>query len=82
MTPSTTKSQVRTFGVNFVKIKTFVFMVLKAQVETCELQGHEIKKKIFPTPSTLKSQVRTCGISLIKIKIFVFYGPKGTGPDL
>ena len=47
-TSSTSKSQVRTCGVNFRKIKIFVFMVLKALVQTCELRGH--KKKNFPNP--------------------------------
>ena len=38
-------SQVRTCGVNYGKIQIFVFMILKAQVWTCELCGHKKKKK-------------------------------------
>ena len=50
-------------------------MVLKAQVVTCDLRGHE-KKKISPFTSTSKSQIRTCGVSFGKIKFFRFYDPK------
>ena len=71
-------------GVNFGKIKIFVFMVQKVQVQTCELCGNEKKKKEknSPTPSTSKSQAQNCGFNFGKIKIFVFYGPTGTGLDL
>ena len=50
------------------KNKIFVFMVLKAQVLTCELCGHKKKKeKISATPSKSKSQVWTCGVNFGKI---------------
>ena len=48
-------------------------MVLKAQVRTCELRGHEKKKKKdFPNPLESKSQIRTCGVNFGNIIIFVF----------
>ena len=70
-TPLTSKSQARTSGVNFIKNQNFCFMVLKAQVWTYVLLGHEKKKKkISPTPWTSKSQVKTCSVNFRKIKIF------------
>ena len=53
-TPMTSKSLVRASGVNFGKIKILVFMVLKAEVWTCKLRGHEKKKKDFPNTLDIK----------------------------
>ena len=85
--PLTSKSQVRAYGVNFGKIKIFVFMVLNAEVQTYELRGHEKKKKkISPNPLTSKLQVWTYEVNYVQIKIFFFFffffGLKSTGPDL
>ena len=73
LSPSTSKSVVQTCGVNFGKIKIFVFMVIKTQEWTCELRGHGKKKiKFPPIPSTSKLQVQTCAVNFRKIKRFVF----------
>ena len=56
-------------------------MVLKEQVLTCELHGHEKKKK-FPNP--LDNEV-TCPYlwhQFRKNQNYCFYGAKGTGQDL
>ena len=79
-TLSTLKSQVRTCGVNFGKIKNFDFMVLKAHVGTCDLRCHE--KKDFPNPFDMEVTGPDLWRQFKKNESFCFYGPKGTGPDL
>ena len=78
----TSKSEVWTFGINFGKIKIFVFMVVKAQVRTCELRGHKKKKKDFSKPLDIEVTGQDLWRQFQKNKNFCFYGPKGTGPDL
>ena len=78
-TPSTSKAQVRTCGVNFGKIKVFASMVLKAQVWTCELCGHE---KNFLNPLDIEFTCSDLWRQFQKNQNFCFYGPKGTGVDL
>ena len=85
-TLSTSKSQVWTCGVNFGKIKIFVFMVLKAHIRTCELCGHAKKKKYiyiyFPNSIDIEVTGPELWHQFRENQSFCFYGPKGTGPDL
>ena len=83
-THSTLKSQVWTCGVNFGKIKSFVFIVLKSKVRTCELLGHDKKKKkkIYPTPFDIAVTGPNLWRQFRRNQKFSFYGPNGTGPDL
>ena len=75
-TDLTSKSQVRICIVNYGKIIFFFFMVLMAQVRTCELRDHEKNKISQPTQHPeLWHQFR-------KNQNFCFYGPKGTCADL
>ena len=74
-TPLTSKSQVRTCGINFGKIKMFVFTVPKPYVRTCELHGHE-KEKDFSNRLAIEVTGPDNGINFGKIKIFVFKGLK------
>ena len=56
-------------------------MVIKAQVRTCELRGHEKKKKDFP--NLLDIEVTDPDLwHQFRKKCFSFFGPKGTGLDL
>ena len=49
-TPSTSKSQFRICGVNFGKIKIFVFMVMKAQVRNCRVNFEKNENFCFYGP--------------------------------
>ena len=81
-TPSTLKSQARTCGVSFGKIKILTFVVLKAKVWTCELRGHEKIKKVFSNPLDIEVTAPDLWRQFQKNQNFSFYDSKLTGPDL
>ena len=57
-------------------------MVLKIQVRTCELHGHEKKKKDFHNPLDIEVTGPDLWRQFCKNQNFLFYVPKGTGLDL
>ena len=58
-------------------------MVLKAQVRTCELRGHEKKKKKdFPNPDDIEITGPDPWSQFRKYQFFFFYFPRVTGSDL
>ena len=60
-----------------------VFVVIKAQVWTCEIRSHEKKKKIdFPNLLDIEVTSQDLWRKFLKNQNFSFNGPYGTGPDL
>ena len=51
-------------------------MVLMAQVQTCDLRGHEKKQKDFPNPLDIEATGPDLWRQFLKNLNFWFYGPK------